>query len=174
MNSNWSYSPETVKLGVDLCDLDLWPLTLTFCIDVTFVIDNNSWKFHDDTMLGTWLKRCDRRTDRRTNGRADRLNQSYSCLVAAKTFKDMWQCGSGPNLLPDTLPHIQALIAAIHMNPLKWQTTRIWHWLPTLCILILLRGPKFKQQVVCQFGKVEKDFCFIYHIYTYTHSLIRA
>ena len=29
MNSNWSYSPETVKLGVDLCDIDLWPLTLT-------------------------------------------------------------------------------------------------------------------------------------------------
>ena len=29
-DSNWSYSPETVKLGCDLCDLDLWPLTLTF------------------------------------------------------------------------------------------------------------------------------------------------
>ena len=25
VNSNWSYSPETVKLGCDLCDLDLWP-----------------------------------------------------------------------------------------------------------------------------------------------------
>ena len=25
VNSSWSYSPETVKLGVDLCDLDLWP-----------------------------------------------------------------------------------------------------------------------------------------------------
>ena len=30
VNSNWSYSPETVRLGFDLCDLDLWPLTLTF------------------------------------------------------------------------------------------------------------------------------------------------
>ena len=57
MNSNWSYSPEKVKLGVDLCDLDLWPLTLTFCMDVTFVIGNNSWKFHDDTMIGTWWTR---------------------------------------------------------------------------------------------------------------------
>ena len=28
VNSNWSYSPERVKLG---CDLDLWPLTLIFC-----------------------------------------------------------------------------------------------------------------------------------------------
>ena len=53
LNSNWSYGPETAKLAVDLCDLDLWPLTLNFCMDVTFVIGNNSWKFHDDTMMGT-------------------------------------------------------------------------------------------------------------------------
>ena len=51
MNSNWSYSPETAKLGFDLCDLDLWPMT--FCMDITSVIDNHSWKFHDDTMMGT-------------------------------------------------------------------------------------------------------------------------
>ena len=30
VNSNWSYSLETAKLGLDLCHLDLWPLTLTF------------------------------------------------------------------------------------------------------------------------------------------------
>ena len=36
------------KLGADLYDLDLWPLTLTFCMDVTSVIGKNSWKFHDD------------------------------------------------------------------------------------------------------------------------------
>ena len=71
MNSNWSYSPETVKLGRDLCDLDLWPLTLTFCMDITFDHGNNSWKFHDDTMMGTWWKRCDRQTDRRTDGRTE-------------------------------------------------------------------------------------------------------
>ena len=53
VNSNWSYSPETVKLGCDLCDLDLCPLTLTFCMDLTLVIGNNSWKFHDDMMMGT-------------------------------------------------------------------------------------------------------------------------
>ena len=43
---------ETAKLGVDLCDLDVWPLTLTFCMDVNSVIGNN-WKFHDDAMMGT-------------------------------------------------------------------------------------------------------------------------
>ena len=30
-----------------------WPLTLTFCMDITSVIGNHSWKFHDDTMKGT-------------------------------------------------------------------------------------------------------------------------
>ena len=53
VNSNWSNSPETVKLGCDLCDLDLWPPTLTFCMDVTLVLCDNSWKFHDETMMGT-------------------------------------------------------------------------------------------------------------------------
>ena len=51
--SNWSYSPEAVKFGFDLCDLDLWRLTSTFCMDITFAIGNNSCKFHDDTMMGT-------------------------------------------------------------------------------------------------------------------------
>ena len=68
MNSNLSYSPETDKLGFNLCDLDLWPLALTFCMDITFVKSNNSWKFHDDAMTGTYWKRCDGRTDRRTDG----------------------------------------------------------------------------------------------------------
>ena len=53
VNSNWSYSPEMAKLGCDLCDLDLWPLTKTLCMDVTLVRGDNSWKFHDDTMMGT-------------------------------------------------------------------------------------------------------------------------
>ena len=69
MNSNWSYSPETVKLGCDLCDLDLWPLALALCMDITFVIGDNSWKFHDDTMMGTWWKSV---TDGRTDGQTDR------------------------------------------------------------------------------------------------------
>ena len=38
------------KLGFDHCDPDLWPLTLTFCMDITFVIGNNSWKFDDMKM----------------------------------------------------------------------------------------------------------------------------
>ena len=42
VNSNWSYGLETAKWGHDLCDLEIWPLTLTFCMDITFVIGNDS------------------------------------------------------------------------------------------------------------------------------------
>ena len=45
--------PETAKLGFDFFDLDLWTLTLTFCMEITCVIGNDSWTFHDDTMMGT-------------------------------------------------------------------------------------------------------------------------
>ena len=45
MNSNWSYGRVTAKLGFDLCDLDLWLLTLIFCADITSADSNNSWKF---------------------------------------------------------------------------------------------------------------------------------
>ena len=30
VNWNWSYGPETAELSFDLCDLDLWPMTLSF------------------------------------------------------------------------------------------------------------------------------------------------
>ena len=42
VNSNWSYGSETVMFGFDLCDVDLRPLTLTFCMDPNLVISNNS------------------------------------------------------------------------------------------------------------------------------------
>ena len=43
VNSNWSYGPETAKWGHDLCDIDLWPLTLNIWMDITSVIGNYSW-----------------------------------------------------------------------------------------------------------------------------------
>ena len=45
--------PNWDKICFDLCDLDLWPLTWTFSMDITFINSNNSWKFDDDTMTGT-------------------------------------------------------------------------------------------------------------------------
>ena len=35
-------------------------------MDITLVIGNNSWKFHDATMMETLSKRCHRQTDRQT------------------------------------------------------------------------------------------------------------
>ena len=47
-------------------DFDLWPLTLAFCMDITFVNGNNSWKFRDDTMRVTLWKKCQISMDRQT------------------------------------------------------------------------------------------------------------
>ena len=80
MNSNWSYGPETAKWGHGLSHLDLWPLTLTFCMDIVFVNGNHSWNFQDDTM--TLSKRCDRRTDRQTDRQTDEQTE-ISVLRAA-------------------------------------------------------------------------------------------
>ena len=68
MNYTWGYGQEIVKWGFDL---DLRPLTLTFLVDITSVIGNNTYKFHDDTMMGTEWK-GDRRTDGRPAGRMGR------------------------------------------------------------------------------------------------------
>ena len=59
-----SYGPQTVKLSFDLL---LWPLTLTFCMDITLVNGNHSWKFHDDMITEALSKRCDGQTDGRTD-----------------------------------------------------------------------------------------------------------
>ena len=61
--------PETAKLGFDLRDLDLWLLTLTFCMDLTSVIGNNSWMFHDVR----WWEHSEKGvTDGRADGRTDK------------------------------------------------------------------------------------------------------
>ena len=59
-------SANLVKISFELFDLAFWPLTLTFCMDITFVNDNYFWKFHDDTMIQTAKKLW------RTDGRMDR------------------------------------------------------------------------------------------------------
>ena len=69
INSNWSYSPENAKLGFDLCDLNLWPLTLKFCMDITSVIGDTPENF-----MTRWLEHSekgvpDRQMDGQTDGR---------------------------------------------------------------------------------------------------------
>ena len=81
MNSNWSYSPKTAKLGCDLCELDLWSLTLTFCMDITLVRGDNF-------MMIRWWEHSQRGvTDRQTDRQTDRKYHSQGCFVAAKNAK---------------------------------------------------------------------------------------
>ena len=70
MNSNWSYSPETVKLGRDLCDLDLWPWPFAWTSLLSLVITPENFM-----MIGWWEHSqkgvTDRQTDRRTDRQTD-------------------------------------------------------------------------------------------------------
>ena len=142
MKWNWSYSPETPNLGhirrfLDLCDLEIWRMTLKnnrapllsniklcasfhndiwiqtgvtvrkrlswLLTSVTLTFDLWPWPFawtsllslvttSENFMMILWWehsqKRTDRQMDRRTDRRTDGLNQSYSCLVAAKNFQN--------------------------------------------------------------------------------------
>ena len=74
-HSNWSIQtavtvrirPNWGKICFDLCDLDIWPLTLTFSMNIPFVNGNNSWKFNDDLIKGTlWNGVTNWQTDGRT------------------------------------------------------------------------------------------------------------
>ena len=52
----WCHCHLWIQTGVTVWKRLSWVLTsvtLTFRMDVTSVIGNNSWKFHDDTMMGT-------------------------------------------------------------------------------------------------------------------------
>ena len=96
VNLNWSYSSEMAKWVHDLCDLDLWPLTLTFCMDLTSVNGNKSWKLR----MIRWQQHCQKSvTDGQTDeGRTDRQMEkcSKSCLVAPKNTNNWepntWYC----------------------------------------------------------------------------------
>ena len=112
VNSNWSYSPETAKLGVDLCDLELWPLTLTltFCMDITSDDGNNSWKFHDDTMMGTWWKRCDGQTDGRTDRRTDWTSHIAAWSQLKKHYENVFPSKCNTWLfIPDVIYQLHIL-----------------------------------------------------------------
>ena len=63
-------SPETAKLGVDLCNLDLWPWPFAWTSLLTMVITPENF------MMIQWWEHgekgvTDRRTDRQTDGRTE-------------------------------------------------------------------------------------------------------
>ena len=59
VNSNWSYSPETTKLGFDLCDLDLWPWPFAWTSLLSMVITPENfmtiwWWEHNEKGVTDW------------------------------------------------------------------------------------------------------------------------
>ena len=58
------------KLGqkiVTAVTLELWHLTIIFCMDITSVNGNYTWKLHDDTMRETLWKKYGRQTERQNH-----------------------------------------------------------------------------------------------------------
>ena len=76
VNSNWSYSPETVKLGVDLCDLDLWPWPFAWTSLLSLVITPENF------MMIRWWEHGEKDvTDGQTDGRTSVLHIWYKYQV---------------------------------------------------------------------------------------------
>ena len=73
----WFHCHMWIQTGVRVGKRLSWVLTsVTLTSDLwhwPFDHGNNSCKFHDDTMMGTWWKRCERQTDGRTDGQTDGL-----------------------------------------------------------------------------------------------------
>ena len=72
-------------------NFDLWPWPFAWTSLLTMVITPENfmmirWWEHGEK--GVTDRQTDGQTDRRTDGRTDGLNQSYSCLVAAKNTQD--------------------------------------------------------------------------------------
>ena len=123
------------KLGFDLCDLDLGPLTLIFCMDVTSA--NNSWK-----LIPCWEHSEKSVTDRRTDERTDRLNHSESCWSQIKTTVKSQQW---------TGCEIRQITSNVWRPQFPLVTSRFRAWIPSVrvCTLLWISGYKsYRQQMV--------------------------
>ena len=82
VNSNWSYSPETVKLGCDLCDLDLWPWPFVWTLFWSLVITPQNFM-----MIRWWEHSQKGVTDGRTDGETERQTENTICRAAWSQLK---------------------------------------------------------------------------------------
>ena len=117
--------PNWGKFCFDLCELDLWPLILTVCMDITWVNGNNSWKFHDDTMRGTLRKRRHRRTDGQTDGRTYGRTD-WRVLRAAWSQLKTKQRNTQKTSYYRLLVWLSCLVETKHNKGLKWRTVCKW------------------------------------------------
>ena len=82
MNSNWSYSPETVKLGGDLCDLDLWPWPFAWTLLLSLAITPENFM-----MIRWWEHSQKGVTHRQTDGQTDGRTENTICRAAWSQLK---------------------------------------------------------------------------------------
>ena len=82
MNSNLSYSPDTVKLGCDLCDLDLWPWPFAWTSLLSLVITPENFM-----MIRWWEHSQKGVTDGQTDRRTDRQTENTICRAAWSQLK---------------------------------------------------------------------------------------
>ena len=120
MNSNWSYSPETAKLGLDLCDFDLspWPWPFVWTSLQSMVITPENF------MMIQWWEHSEKGvTDRQTDGhlsmnkpttwcKSGRVSLvSSSCLYKTQPERVLAQvCHTGIDA--DRLHHSQSFFVA--------------------------------------------------------------
>ena len=103
-------------------------------MDVTFVIGNNSWKFHDDMMMGTWWKRCDRQTDGRTDGQTDGQTDRQTDWTSHIAAWSQLKIGSNTTNHHDNM----------FLNACKCQLLTCWHvrmWVISQKILFNYSSP---------------------------------
>ena len=111
MNSNCSYSPETVKLGCDLRDpdFDLWPRPFAWTSLLSLVITPENFmmiRWWEHSQKGVTDGRTDSQTDRQTDGRTEPFIEllGRSWIIAKQsiylcTYLTMNTCHSCPRQL---------------------------------------------------------------------------
>ena len=97
VNSNWSYGPETAKLGVDLCDLDLWPWPFAWTSLLSLVITPENF------MMIRWLEHSQKGvTDRQTDDNSIhyaawsqlKMHNGYMTNTTGWNMKTKCECGT--------------------------------------------------------------------------------
>ena len=92
MNSNWSYGPEMVKLGFDLCDLDFWPWPFAWTSCWSLVITPENF------MMIQWWEHSEKGvTDRRTENTIHRA--AWSQLKIELVSLTHWYLGDLDEIL---------------------------------------------------------------------------
>ena len=93
MNSNWSYSPETAKLGCDLCDLDLWPWPFAWTLPWFVVITPENFMmiwWWEHSQKGVTDRQTDRQRDVKTENTIHRAAWSQLIITVFITSRWIW------------------------------------------------------------------------------------